>query len=134
MKAFFQKVGLFILIAGMLVVLYLHGCVHKAAADDAPAIKINVFYRVFNNAPIAEVCGNVSGVPADHIDLKVVADYNSEPRQYHTFTDLKGNFCESVMTYGGTVEVSLMNDTTGIKIQSNIIKASRAVSGTELLK
>lgn len=138
MKAFFSgvvaKVGMFILVAGVLIALFLHSCSQKAKADDAPAIKINVFYRVFNNAPIAEVCGNVSGVPADHIDLKVVADYNSEPRQYHTFTDLKGNFCESVMTYGGTVEVSLMNDQTGIKIQSNIIKTSKAISGTELLK
>jgi hypothetical protein len=139
MKAFFSgvfaKIGMFILVAGVLIALFLHSCSQKVKADDAPpAIKISVFYRVFNNAPIAEVCGNVTGMNADHVDLKVVADYNSEPRFYHTFTDLKGNFCEVVMTYGGTVEVSVLNDMTGLKTQSNVIKASKAVSGTELLK
>jgi hypothetical protein len=83
------------------------------AHADAPQITIVEFARI-NNSVLAEVCGNVKQTLANHIDLVVTTDYANNPRTYHTFTELNGNFCEVVVTLYGTVQVSLENDSTGV--------------------
>jgi len=77
----------------------------------APVVKVNSFQAVGpQGSELGEVCGTVTGANGVNVNLKVMADYNSnDPGEYHTFAGPSGNFCELIHTVYGSVEVTLLD-------------------------
>ena len=94
---------------------------------DGPVVKVNSFAAV--GAPgseLGEVCGTVTGANGAVVNLKVMADYNSNnPGEYHTFSGPSGNFCELIHTYYGTVEVTLLSATGAISTTAKLTNKTR---------
>jgi len=77
---------------------------------DQPKIEITSWIPIGDSRTrMGEVCGKVTGFQSDLIALRVKPDYNTKtPGNYNTFAGGDGRFCQVVMTYAGSVEVTVL--------------------------
>jgi hypothetical protein len=92
-------------------------CLIASVSSFAADVKITSFNYIRTSgdtftAPLAELCGTVTGL-TDPAFVKVVVDHKSnKPANYNTVVDTDGKFCMAVITYRGTAEANVMGSKT----------------------
>lgn len=89
----------------------------------AASVKVTSFnmIRVDNSPffPLAELCGTVEGATASPTFVKVLVDpKTNKPGSYNTVAGADGKFCLTLVTYRGSAEVSVINDSGSVSAKA----------------
>ena len=81
----------------------------------AASVKITSFNYVRSGEALAELCGTVTDSATTPAFVRVQIDHTSNrPATYNTLTDDAGRFCVAVVTFRGTAEARVMNQTAPV--------------------
>jgi hypothetical protein len=81
----------------------------------ATSVRITSFNYVRSGEALAELCGTVSDATTTPSFVRVQIDHTStRPATYNTLTDTTGRFCVAVVTFRGTAEASVMNQSAPV--------------------
>ncbi|MFI5362851.1 MAG: hypothetical protein ACHQ49_12835 [Elusimicrobiota bacterium] len=80
----------------------------SAAATGQASVAITSFIIADNNMHVGEICGRVTGSPADDSIVRLTVDPSeSKPAIYNALADRDGAFCAAVVTFTGRADASV---------------------------